>query len=149
MLKEFRTFIARGNVIDLAVGVVIGAAFGKVVDSLVKDMVMPLIGLVLKRVDFTTLFIDLSGNHYATLAEAQKASAPTINYGQFINTLLQFVIVAFAVFLLIRQYNRMRETNALKPANEKVCPFCRMNIPLEATRCAHCTSVLPEGAAAP
>lgn len=145
MLKDFRQFVARGNVIDLAIGVVIGAAFGKVVDSLVKDIVMPPIGLLLKRVDFNSLFIDLSGDHYATLAEAQKAAAPTINYGLFINTLLQFVIVAFAVFLLIRQYNRLREQGTAAPS-EQACPFCRLKIPLAASRCGHCTSQLPSGA---
>src|SRR5436190_10032123 len=104
MMKEFKQFIARGNVFALSVGVVIGAAFGKVVDSLVKDVIMPPIGLILKRVDFTNLFVDLSGTHYATLADAQKAGAPTINYGLFLSSILQFLIVAFAIFLFVRQY---------------------------------------------
>lgn len=143
MWKEFREFIARGSVIELAVGIVIGAAFGKIVESLVKDIIMPPIGLALGKVDFSNLYIALNGPHYATLAEAQKAGAPTINYGLFLNNIISFVIVAFAVFVLIRQVNRMRRRNDV-PADptEKMCPRCVMSIPIQATRCPHCTSDL-------
>src|SRR3954469_11511330 len=108
MIKDFKEFVARGNVVDLAVGVVIGAAFGKIVDSLVKDIIMPPIGLVLGKVDFANLYINLSGQHYASLAEAQKAGAVTINYGLFFNQVVSFVIVAFAIFLVVKQVNRLR-----------------------------------------
>ena len=143
MFKEFREFVARGNVIDLAVGVVIGAAFGKIVDSLVKDILMPPIGMVLGNVDFSNLFIDLSGEDYATLGEAQTAGAPTINYGAFINNLISFLVVAFAIFLLLKQINRFRRTSddAATPTTQ-VCPHCVMMIPLGAKRCPHCTSQL-------
>src|SRR5687768_6754988 len=110
MLKDFREFVARGNVVDLAVGVVIGAAFGRIIDSLVKDIIMPPIGMILGNVDFANLFIDLSGKNYRSLQEAQAAGAPTINYGAFINTIISFVIVAFAVFLMVRQINRFRRS---------------------------------------
>ena len=141
MLKEFREFIARGNVIDLAVGIVIGAAFGKIVDSLVKDIVMPPVGLILGKVDFSNLFINLGSHHYATLAEAQKAGAATINYGLFLNNVISFLIIAFSIFLVIRQINRFRRTND-EPAepDSKDCPFCSMKIPVAAKRCPHCTS---------
>src|SRR4026209_1218263 len=131
MLKEFREFVMRGNVIDLAVGIVIGAAFGKIVDSLVKDIIMPPIGLILGNVDFSNLFIDLSGQHYASLAEAQKAGAPTINYGLFLNQVVTFLIVAFAVFLVIKQINRMRRKSQEQAApGDKLCPFCATSVPL-------------------
>jgi large conductance mechanosensitive channel len=140
MLKEFKEFAARGSVIDLAVGVIIGAAFGKVVTSLVNDIVMPPIGLLLGRVDFRNLFVSLNGQAYPTLAEAQKAAAPTLNYGVFVNTILEFVIVAFVVFLLVRQINRM---SAPAPAaSTKTCPFCASAIPVAAKRCPLCTSAL-------
>lgn len=143
MLKEFKEFALRGNVIDLAVGIVIGAAFGRIVTSLVNDILMPPIGLVLGRVDFSNLFISLSGR-YASLAEAQAAGAPTINYGLFINTLLDFIIVTFAIFLLVRQVNRLRRQPAAAPAEPttRECPYCLSTIPLKATRCPHCTSQL-------
>jgi large conductance mechanosensitive channel len=140
MLKEFREFAARGNVIDLAVGVIIGAAFGKIVASLVADIVMPPIGMLLGRVDFSNLFIALDGGTYATLAEAQKVSAPTLNYGKFINTILEFSIVAFAVFLLVKQVNRLKGPAA--PADARECPFCASTISVKATRCPQCTSDL-------
>lgn len=145
---EFRDFIARGNVFDLAVGIVVGGAFGTVVKSFVSDVLMPPIGLLTGGLDFSNLYVDLSGTHYASLAEAQQAGAPTINYGLFINNLLSFLIIAAAVFLLVRGYNRMRRNaeEAPPPPSQKECPFCRMNVPIEATRCAHCTSEL--GAAA-
>jgi large conductance mechanosensitive channel len=143
MAKEFREFAARGNVIDLAVGVIIGAAFGKIVASLVSDIVMPPIGMALGRVDFKNLFVALDGQPYATLADAQKAAAATINYGVFLNTILEFLIVAFVVFLLVRQINRLK-TPEPTPATEEArdCPFCVSRIPLKATRCPHCTSDL-------
>ncbi len=140
MIKEFREFIARGNVIDLAVAVVIGAAFGKIVDSLVKDVIMPPIGLLLGKVDFANLFISLSGQHYATLADAQKAGAATINYGIFINNIISFVIVAFAIFVVIKQMNRFQRPVPAAAPTTQACPQCLMMIPMGAKRCPHCTS---------
>ena len=143
MLKEFKAFAARGNVVDLAVGVIIGAAFGKIVSSLVSDIIMPPIGLVIGGVDFKNLFVPLNGQSYASLADAQQAAAPTINYGIFLNTVLEFVIVAFAVFLLVRQINRLTPPPATAPADPpKTCPFCASQIPLAAKRCPFCTSAL-------
>jgi large conductance mechanosensitive channel len=143
MWKEFRQFAARGNVIDLAVGVIIGAAFGKVVASLVSDVVMPPIGLIIGRVDFKSLYAPLNGQHYATLAEAQKAGAPTINYGIFLNTVIEFLIVAFVVFLLVRQINRMYPAPPTAPTEPpRECPFCASTIPVKARRCPFCTSQL-------
>jgi large conductance mechanosensitive channel len=139
MLKEFKEFAMRGNVVDMAVGIIIGVAFGKIITSLVTDILMPPLGLVLGRVDFSSLFLNISGTHYATLAQAKAAGAATINYGLFINTIIDFIIVTFAIFLLVRQINRMRETPA--PAT-KDCPFCLLPIPLMAVRCPHCTSEL-------
>ena len=147
MLKEFREFAMRGNVVDLAVGVIIGAAFGKIVSSLVADIIMPPLGLILGQVDFSNLFINLSSQNYATLAEAKQAGAATINYGLFINTVLDFVIIAFAIFILIRQINRLQRRNtqeAVPPATTKPCPFCFTAIPIQATRCPSCTSHLEE-----
>jgi large conductance mechanosensitive channel len=152
MLKEFRDFAMRGNVVDLAVGLIIGAAFGKIVTSLVNDILMPPLGLLLGKVDFTNLFINLGAQHYATLAEAKQAGAATINYGLFINTILDFVIVAFAIFLLIKQINQLQKMHKKEapPAapTTKTCPYCISTIPLAATRCPSCTSQL-EGAKAP
>ena len=143
MWKEFRQFASRGNVIDLAVGVIIGAAFGKIVASLVADVIMPPIGLALGGVDFRNLYIALDGQTYATLADAQKAAAPTINYGIFLNTVFEFLIVAFVVFLIIRQMNRMMPPPVTAPADPpKTCPFCASQIPLAARKCPHCTSQL-------
>ncbi len=144
MLKEFKEFAMRGNVIDLAVGVIIGAAFGTIVKSLVDDVLMPPIGLLVGGLDFSNLFVSLSGQHYPSLAAAKEAGAPTINYGLFLNNVLNFVIVAFAIFLLVRQINRLkRETPVPPPApTEKPCPYCISTIPLAATRCPHCTSEL-------
>ena len=141
MFREFREFAMRGNVVDLAVGIIIGAAFGKIVTSLVNDIVMPPVGLLLGRVDFSSLFINLSGQPYASLAEAKAAGAPTINYGVFLNTVLEFVIVAFAIFLLVRQLNRMSAPPA-PAAPQKTCAFCASQIPAAATRCPFCTSTL-------
>jgi large conductance mechanosensitive channel len=148
MLKEFKEFVARGNVIDLAVGVIIGAAFGKIVASLVSDVVMPPIGMALGRVDFANLFVALNGGTYATVAQAKAAGAPTINYGVFLNTILEFLIVAFVVFLLVRQINRLKTpapTAATPEARD--CPFCISRIPIKATRCPQCTSELKPGTA--
>jgi large conductance mechanosensitive channel len=144
MLADFRKFIVRGNVIDLAVGIVIGAAFTTVVKSFVDDILMPPIGRVTGGVDFSNLFINLSRGDYASLAEAKAAGAATINYGLFLNNVIAFLIVAFAVFLLVKSYDRFRvlEESAPPAPDEKDCPFCRMRIPREATRCGHCTSEL-------
>ncbi len=143
MWKEFREFVARGNVIDLAVGVIIGAAFGKIVTSLVTDLIMPPIGMAIGGLDFNSLFVALNGGHYLSLAAAQAAGAPTINYGRFLNTVLEFVIVAFAVFLLVRQINRMKTPVPTAPTvDARDCPFCVSRIPLKATRCPHCTSAV-------
>jgi large conductance mechanosensitive channel len=140
MWKEFKTFITRGNVIDLAVGVIIGAAFGKIVTSFVNDILMPPIGLLLGSVNFTNLFITLSGAAYNTLEEAQAAGAATINYGVFINTIIDFLIVAFVIFVLIKQVNRMRQPAPPAEPTTKECPYCLSAIPIKATRCPHCTS---------
>lgn len=143
MFKDFKEFAMRGNVIDLAVGVIIGAAFGKVVASLVSDVVMPPIGLAIGGVDFRNLYVALDGQAYASLAEAQKAGAATINYGLFLNTVLEFLIVAFVVFLLIRQINRLAPPSSTAPADPpRTCPFCASQIPLAARRCPFCTSDL-------
>jgi len=141
MLKEFKDFVMRGSVVELAVGVVIGAAFGKVVTSFVGDLLMPPIGLLLGRADFSTLFISLTGQPYPTLAAAKAAGAPTVNYGAFLQAIVDFVIIAFAIFLLIRQVNRLFPPVAA-PVTTRSCPLCLSNIPLRATRCAHCTSVV-------
>jgi len=144
MLKEFKEFAVRGNVLDLAIGVIIGAAFGKVVTSLVDDIVMPPVGLLLGRVDFANLFINLSGKPVTTVAQAKAAGVPTINYGLFLNAVLGFLIVAFVVFLIVRAVNRMRRGEE-KPATAPVvkeCPYCRSSIPIKAVRCPQCTSAL-------
>jgi large conductance mechanosensitive channel len=144
MLKEFKEFAMKGNVLDMAVGIIIGAAFGKIVSSFVSDILMPPLGLLLGKVNFTNLFVTLSGVSAPTLDEAKKAGAVTLNYGQFLNTCIDFVLVAFAIFILIKQVNRMRKP-APEPApavTTKDCPFCASAIPLKATRCPHCTSAL-------
>jgi large conductance mechanosensitive channel len=145
MLKEFKEFAMRGNVVDMAVGIIIGAAFGTIVKSLVADVIMPPIGLLLGNVDFSNLFVVLkqgtTTGPYLSLAEAQAAGAVTINYGFFINTLISFVIVAFAVFLVIRSINRLKKKEEAPPApTTKECPFCFTAIPIKATRCPNCTS---------
>ena len=144
MLREFKAFAMRGNVVDLAVGIVIGAAFGKIVSSLVNDLLMPPIGLVLGRVDFSSLFLNLSQQRYATLAEAKAAGAPTLNYGVFLNTVIDFVIVAFSIFLVVRFINRLYQTPPATPTT-KACPYCISVIPLNASRCPQCTSELQTG----
>jgi large conductance mechanosensitive channel len=142
MFKEFKEFIMRGNVLDLAVGIVIGAAFGKIVTSLVSDIVMPPIGVVLGKVDFSNLFIDLSGAQHPTIAAAKAAGAATINYGLFLNTVVDFLIVAFVIFMVVKQANRMKRQPAPAAPTTKECPFCHTNIPIPATRCPNCTSQL-------
>lgn len=148
MLKEFKEFARRGNVVDMAVGIIIGAAFGAIVNSLVADVIMPPIGLLLGKVDFSNLFIVLkegtAAGPYAALADAKKAGAVTVNYGVFVNTIISFVIIAFAVFLLIRSINRLKRQEETPPATPttKECPYCLSTIPIKATRCAHCTSEL-------
>src|SRR5574341_942941 len=149
MLKEFKTFALRGNVIDMAVGIIIGAAFGTIVKSMVDDIIMPPIGLLLGGVDFANFFIMLrSGTPpapYASLADAKAAGAVTMNYGVFINAVIGFLIVAFVIFLLIRSINRMKREQEAPPAppTTKQCPYCLSVIPIKAARCAHCTSELP------
>jgi large conductance mechanosensitive channel len=141
MWKEFREFAARGNVLDLAVGVIIGAAFGKIVASLVADMIMPPIGMVIGGLDFSNLFIALNGGTYASLAAAQAAGAPTINYGRFANTVLEFLIISFVIFMLVRQINRMKTPAPAAPTDDsRDCPYCVSRISRKATRCPHCTS---------
>jgi large conductance mechanosensitive channel len=147
MLKEFKKFAMRGNVLDLAVGIIIGGAFGTIVKSLVDDVIMPPIGLALGNVDFADLFLLLKAGPkaappYATLAEAQAAGAVTVNYGVFVNAVITFLIVAFAVFLLVRAANRLQPQEAPAAPTTKECPYCRVAIPIGATRCPQCTSEL-------
>ena len=144
MFKEFKEFAMRGNVLDMAVGIIIGAAFGRIITSFVEDILMPPVGLLIGKVDFSGLFVSLTGESYATLAAAKEAGAATLNYGLFFNHVINFLIVAFAVFLLIRQVNRLKRAEAAAPAapTTKDCPLCFMSIPIKATRCAHCTSAV-------
>jgi large conductance mechanosensitive channel protein len=143
MLKEFKEFAMRGNVLDMAVGIIIGAAFGKIVSSLVDDVIMPPIGRALGQVDFSNLFINLSETHYATIAEAKAHGAATLNYGLFLNTIVNFLIVAFAIFLFLRMVNRwvVKPAPAAAPTT-KDCPQCAMPIPIVAKKCGHCTSAV-------
>jgi large conductance mechanosensitive channel len=147
-VQEFREFAMRGSVIDLAVGIIIGAAFGDIVTSLVNDIIMPPIGMLLGSVDFTDLFINLTDTHYDSLAAAKEAGAATINYGLFINTVINFLIVAFAIFLVIKQINRLQREPEEAPAEPttKECPYCLSTIPIGAKRCPQCTSHLEESA---
>lgn len=142
MLKEFREFVSRGNVLDLAVGVIIGAAFGKIVTTLVENVIMPPIGLLLGRIDFSSLFLVLDSTKGipASVAEAKTKGIPVIAYGQFINDIVGFLIVALAVFLLVKQLNRLKRPVPVAAAATKDCPFCATAVPLKATRCPHCTS---------
>jgi large conductance mechanosensitive channel len=143
MLKEFKEFVMRGNVLDLAVGVIIGAAFGKIVSSLVQDVLMPPIGKVLGDVDFSGLFVNLGPTHFDTLDAAKKAGAPTLNYGLFLNSVVDFLIVAFCVFVIIQLVNHWTKKPAAPEApTTKDCPQCAMTIPIQAKRCGHCTSQL-------
>lgn len=151
-LKKFRDFAVRGNVVDMAVGIVIGAAFGRIATSMVNDLIMPPIGLLLGKVDFNSLFVSLDGKTYASLDAAKKAGAATFNYGAFINTVLDFVIVAFAMFLIVQWYQTMTERlegpAPVEAPKTKLCPYCLSEIPIGATRCAHCTSQLDQPKAA-
>ena len=141
MLREFREFAMKGNVLDMAVGIVIGVAFGKIITSLVNDVLMPPIGVLLGKVDFSNLFLNLSGTHYASLADAKAAGAATINYGLFLNTVIDFIIVAFVVFLIVQQFSKTK-TKEAAPPDTKECPHCVSTIPIKATRCPQCTSEL-------
>ena len=149
-LSGFKKFIMRGNVVDMAVGVIIGGAFGKIVNSLVSDVIMPPIGKLTGGVDFSNLFINLSSTDYATLAEAQKAGAATINYGMFLNTVINFLIIAAAIFFMVTWLNKLKkifiaeEAAATAEPTTKKCPYCLSEIPIKATKCAHCTSDLKE-----
>lgn len=145
MLKDFRAFVMRGNVLDLAVGFIMGAAFGTIVTSLVNDVIMPPIGLALGKVDFSNLYLLLAPGTkaappYSSLADAKAAGAVTLNYGVFVNSLVSFLIVAFAVFLLVRAASRLQRPDPAAPPTTKACPACAMTIPIQATRCPHCTS---------
>ena len=143
MLKDFKAFVLRGNVLDMAVGVIIGASFGKIVTSLVNDVLMPPLGLLMGKVDFSSLFYAMDGKEYASLADLQKAGAPALKYGLFVNTVLDFVIVAFVIFLLIRGVTKLLPKPPPPPSvppSMRDCPFCLSAIPMKATRCGHCTS---------
>lgn len=142
MLKEFKEFIMRGNVLDLAVGIIVGGAFGKIVTSFVSDILMPPLGLIMGKINFSDLFINLSGTPYPTVAAAKAAGAPTINYGMFINTIIDFVIVAFAIYMMIVQVNRFKKKPEEAAPTTKDCPFCISAIPIKAVKCPHCTSNL-------
>ncbi len=144
MFKEFKEFIMRGNVLDMAVGIIIGAAFGKIVGSLVEDVIMPPIGLLLGQVDFSNLYVNLSGQHFPSLADAKTAGAPVIGYGIFLNSIINFLIVALAIFIMIKQVNRIKRQPAKvsEAPTTKGCSFCYSTIPIKATRCPQCTSQL-------
>jgi large conductance mechanosensitive channel len=142
MLKDFKEFAMRGNVLDLAIAVILGAAFGKIITSFVNDVMMPPLGVLIGNVDFTNLFVDLTGRGFNTLAEAKAAGAATINYGLFVNTLLDFLLVSFAVFLMVRQINRLKAKPAEVAVTTKECPYCISLVPLQAKRCPQCTSQL-------
>ena len=143
MLDEFKKFIMRGNVLDLAIGVIIGAAFGKIVTSLVGDILMPVVGLGLGKLDFSNFFISLNGQHFDNLADAKKAGAPTLNYGLFINTMIEFLIIALVIFIIVKQVNRLFPPPPPAAADTKPCPECTTAIPIGARRCPQCTAMLP------
>ena len=155
MGKEFKTFITRGNMMDLAVGVIVGGAFNSIVSSLVNDVIMPVISIFTGKIDFANLFVALDGKQYATAEAAKEAGASVLAYGNFITAIINFVVLAFVVFLLVKGLNKLREESAKKAAEEaaaaapttKVCPFCKSEIPVDATRCPHCTSEQPKDAA--
>jgi large conductance mechanosensitive channel len=142
MFKEFKEFAMRGNVMDMAIGIIIGAAFGKIISSFVNDVLMPPLGLLLGKVSFSNLFISLSGQHFDSLEAAKAAGAATLNYGLFINTVIDFLIVAFVIFLVVKQMNRLNKEPAPAPPSTKECPHCISAIPIKATRCPNCTSEL-------
>jgi large conductance mechanosensitive channel len=140
MFKEFKAFAMRGNVLDMAVGIIIGAAFGRIITSFVGDIIMPPLGLIIGKVDFSSLFLNISGTSYPTLAAAKAANAATINYGVFLNTVIDFLIVAFVIFVLVRQVNHWSKPAPAATPTTKECPYCLTQIPLKATRCPACTS---------
>jgi large conductance mechanosensitive channel len=142
MLKEFKEFAMRGNVMDMAIGIIIGAAFGKIVTSFVNDMLMPPLGLLMGSTDFSNKFLTLKGQSLATLGAAKEAGSVTLNYGMFVNTIIDFIIIAFAIFLLVKQINRFKKKPEAPPPNSKECPFCLAAVPIKASRCGHCTSEL-------
>jgi large conductance mechanosensitive channel len=142
LIKDFKAFIMKGNVLDLAVAVIIGVAFGAIVTSLVNDVIMPPIGLILGHVDFKDLFVSLNGQSYPTLADAKKAAAPVIAYGQFLNTVINFLIVAFVIFLVVRAASKLQKPAPVAAATTKECSYCSTAIPITAKRCPHCTSQL-------
>jgi large conductance mechanosensitive channel len=142
MLKEFKEFAMRGNVLDMAIGFIIGAAFGKIITSFVGDVLMPPFGLILGKADFSSLFLNISGKSYDTLAAAKSAGAATINYGLFLNAVIDFLIVAFVIFMLVRQVNKLKKPAPAPAATTKDCAFCFTAIPIQATRCPNCTSEL-------
>jgi large conductance mechanosensitive channel len=142
MLKEFKEFAVRGNALDMAIGIIVGAAFGKIISSLVSDVLMPPFGLLLGKVDFAGLYLNISGKPYSTLAEAKAAGAATVNYGVFLNTVIDFLIVAFVIFLLVRQINRWKKPAPAQAPATKDCPYCFSAISVKATRCPNCTSEL-------
>lgn len=144
MLKDFKEFIMRGNVVDMAVGIIIGGAFGKIVSSLVSDIVMPPLGMLLSGADFRSLFINLSSTPVATLAEAEEAGLPVIRYGLFINSIIDFLVIAFVIFLALRALMKLKKEEEPAPETEKVCPYCKMKIDVAAVRCPHCTSQLAD-----
>jgi large conductance mechanosensitive channel len=146
MLKEFKDFAMRGNVMDMAIGIIIGAAFGKIVASFVNDVLMPPLGLLMGSSDFTNKFFTLSGESFATLDAAKAAGAVTVNYGMFLNTVIDFVIIAFAIFIMVKQINRLKKQPEAAPPNTRECPYCLSAIPIKASRCAHCTSELKTAA---
>ena len=143
MWDDFKEFAIRGNMVDMAVGIIVGGAFGKIATSLVNDIIMPPIGLLLGDADFSELYLNLSGGEYTSLAQASKAGAVTLNYGQFLNNVIDFLIVATVMFLVIRQINRLRRQKEAPTKTTKNCPYCTSTIPLEATRCPECTAELP------
>ena len=142
MVKEFKEFIMRGNVMDMAVGVIVGGAFGAIVNSLVNDVIMPVISLATGKVDFSNLFVSLDGTKYATLAEAQEAGGSVFAYGNFIQAVIEFLIIALCIFLMVKCVNKLRKPEPEAAPTTKVCPFCKNEVPLEATRCGFCTSEL-------
>ncbi len=146
MMEEFKKFALKGNMIDLAVGVIVGGAFNSIVTSLVNDIFMPVLSLFTGKLDFANWFIALDGNKYMTIAEAQEAGAATLNYGNFISGVINFIIMAFVVFMLVKGINKLKKEEPAKPAapTTKKCPFCKTDIPLEATKCPHCTSTLEQ-----
>ena len=146
MMEEFKKFALKGNMIDLAVGVIVGGAFNSIVTSLVNDIFMPVLSLFTGKLDFANWFIALDGNKYMTIAEAQEAGAATLNYGNFISGVINFIIMAFVVFMLVKAINKLKKDEPVKPVapTTKKCPFCKTDIPLEATKCPHCTSTLEQ-----